>query len=243
MAYVVMMLSRLLAVILKPACLAFVGLATLGAVPALALSYRLVDADFPNCKGECPKVIVASGTISQNEHLQLFAFLEQSLGRGKVAQILVIESPGGFTAGGLALGYALRKLKMSVIVGRWTGDTLTGQSGLTSGTCASACVFALAGGTSRYFVSGSRVGVHRAHTGTAVLDPITRQPVNATVDHESGHAFFRQFFRSMGVDNGVVEKLAATRSESMYWFSPAEMSRFRLARDSSRRGASERKRR
>jgi hypothetical protein len=244
MAYIAMMLNRFFRAIFRPGCLALSAAAMLWAAPATALSYRLVDADFPNCKGECPKVIVASGTISQNEHLQLFAFLEQSLGRGKVAQILVIESPGGFTAGGLALGYALRKLKMSVIVGRWTGDTLTGQSGLTSGTCASACVFALAGGTSRYFVTGSRVGVHRAHTGTAVLDPTTRLPVNATVDHESGHAFFRQFFRSMGVDNGVVEKLAATGSESMYWFSPGEMSRLRLARDSSARPTGgERKRR
>jgi hypothetical protein len=238
-----MMLNRFLDAIVRPGCLAISAAAMLWAAPASALSYRLVDADFPNCKGECPKVIVASGTISQNEHLQLFAFLEQSLERGKVAQILVIESPGGFTAGGLALGYALRKLKMSVIVGRWTGEALTGQSGLTPGTCASACVFALAGGTSRYFVSGSRVGVHRAHTGTPVLDPTTRLPVNATVDHESGHIFFRQFFRTMGVDNGVVDKLAATGSESMYWFSPAELSKLRLARDSSARPAKERKRR
>lgn len=238
-----MILSRFFDAISRSGCLAIGAAALLWAAPASALSYRLVDADFPNCKGECPKVIVASGTIGQNEHLQLFSFLERSLGRGKVAQILVIESPGGFTAGGLALGYALRKLKMSVIVGRWTGDTLTGQRGLTSGTCASACVFALAGGTSRYFVTGSRVGVHRAHTGTTVLDPITRQSMNATVDHESGHAFFRQFFRSMGVDNGVVAKLAETRSESMYWFSPAEMSQYRLARDSSSRPTGERKRR
>ncbi len=243
MAYIVMMLNRFLDGIARRTCLAIGAAAVLWATPAAALSYRLVDADFPNCKGECPKVIVASGTISQNEHLQLFAFLEQSLGHGKVAQILVIESPGGFTAGGLALGYALRKLKMSVIVGRWTGESLTGKSGLTSGTCASACVFALAGGTSRYFVTGSRVGVHRAHTGTAVLDPTTRLPVNATVDHESGHAFFRQFFRTMGVDNGVVEKLAATQSESMYWFSPDEMSRYRLARDSSAGPTGEGKRR
>jgi hypothetical protein len=47
----------------------------------------------------------------------------------------------------------------------------------------------------------------------------------------------------MGVDNGVVEKLAATGSESMYWFSPAEMSRLRLAKDSSARPTGERKRR
>jgi hypothetical protein len=119
-----MMLNRFLGAISRFTCLALCAAAMLWASPASALSYRLVDANFPGCKGECPKVIVASGTISQNEHIQLLAFLEQSLGRGKVAQILVIESPGGFTAGGLALGYALRKLKMSVIVGRWTGEAL-----------------------------------------------------------------------------------------------------------------------
>lgn len=237
------MLNRFSRAIIQSLPVGLLATLLLGAAPALALSYRLVDADFPNCQGECPKVIVASGTIGQNEHLQLLGFLEQSMQGGRVAQILVIESPGGFTAGGLALGYALRKLKMAVIVGRWSGDTLTVQTGLTPATCASACVFALAGGTSRYFVTGSRVGVHRAHTGTTVLDPMTRRPVNATIDHESGHDFFRKFFRSMGVDANVVTKLAATESESMYWFSPAELGQYKLARDSSARPAGGKKKR
>lgn len=231
------MLNLFVRTMFRPVSLAFALAVLFWGAPVSALSYRLVDADFPNCKGACPKVIVASGTIGQNEHLQLLSFVEQAMQGGKVAQILVIESPGGFTAGGLALGHALRQLKMSVIVGRWSGDTLTVQTGLTPATCASACVFALAGGTSRYFVTGSKVGVHRAHTGTTVLDPTTRRPVNATVDHDSGHAFFRQFFRTMGVDTGVVTKLAATESESMYWFSPAEMGQYKLARDSSTRAA------
>lgn len=212
------------------------------ALPALAMSYRLVDADLPGCAGSCPKVIVASGTIGQNEHVQFLNFLRQSLQQGAVAQVMVLESPGGFTIGGLALAQVLRKLKVSVIVGGWAGGTVTRQGGLRPGTCASACVFALAGGASRYYVSGSRVGVHRSHSGTVVLDPTTRSPVNASVDHEKSHAIFRQFFGSMGVDQRIVSKIEQTPPSSIYWLTAAEMTQFRLARDSSTRSGSARRR-
>lgn len=225
----------------------FAAASLLGAVfmasPASALSYRLADAELPGCKGPCPKVVVATGTIGQNEHAELVSFLDEAMKSDRVAEVILIDSPGGFTVGAMTMAYVLRKLKMTVIVGRWTGDTITPTGGLTSGTCASACVFTLSGGTSRYFVAGSRVGVHRQHTGRQVLDPTTRKPVNATVDYESGFDLYRKFFASLGVDGpGVVAKLSKTPSEDMYWFSPEEMAKHRIARDVSTRGQGGRKR-
>jgi hypothetical protein len=212
-----------------------IALMLAGAQSASALSYQLVDADLPNCRGNCPKVLVATGTIRQNEHVQLAAFIDEALKTERVGQVIVIDSPGGFTLGGAYLGSLLRKLKMTVIVGRWTGEPITRGGGLTSGTCASACVLVLSGGTSRYFVTGSRVGVHRSHTGPTVLDPITRQAINATVDHDNVKEAYASFFKMMGIDAGLASKMDATPSESMYWLSPAEMGRYRLARDSSQR--------
>ncbi|CAN1557755.1 COG3904 Predicted periplasmic protein [Rhabdaerophilaceae bacterium] len=216
--------------------------ALLGVLPASALSYQLADADLPNCKGNCPKVVVATGTISQNEHVQLAAFLDRSMKSDRVGQVLVIDSPGGFTLGGAYMGTLLRRMKMTVIVGRWTGGAITTQSGLRAGTCASACVLVLSGGASRYFVNGSRVGVHRSHTGPVVLDPLTREAVNATVDHDNVKEAYASFFKLMGIDQGLASKMDATPSESMYWLSSQEMAKFRLAIDTSARSNTKKKR-
>jgi hypothetical protein len=205
---------------------------------AHALTYRLAEARLAGCKGECAKFIVATGTLGQTEHLKLLEFLDEAFKDSRVARVLIIDSPGGFTGGGLYLGFAARQLKITMIVGSWSGEPITHESGLGPGTCASACTFALAGGTERYFVTGSRIGVHRQHRGAQVLDPTTRQPLNGTIDYDAGYALYRKFFSAMGIDSaGVVAKLAATPSESMYWFSPAELGKLRIARDLSKRGA------
>jgi hypothetical protein len=218
--------------------LAGVGLALIaGTGAAHALNYRLAEARLPGCKDQCAKFIVATGTLGQTEHLKLIEFLEDAFKDSRVARVMIIDSPGGFTSGGLYLGHAARKLKITMIVGRWSGEPITQESGLGPGTCASACTFALTGGSERYFVSGSRIGVHRQHLGAQVLDPTTRQPINGTIDHEAGYAYFHKFFKEMGVDSpGIVSKIAATPSEKMYWFSTTELSRLRIARDLSSRG-------
>lgn len=201
---------------------------------ASALSYRLVDAQLPGCGSNCPKVVVATGTIRSEEHFFFTEFMKQAMETERVSNLLVIDSPGGFVVGSQILGYLLRQLKMTVIVGRWTGDTITPSNGLTSGTCASACVFTLSGGTKRHYVAGSRIGVHRQHTGRQVLDPLTRKPVNASVDYESGFELYRKFFGSLGLDgSGIVAKLSRTPSEEMYWFAPGELQSYRIATDVS----------
>ncbi|MCA0401139.1 MAG: hypothetical protein LCH38_10025 [Proteobacteria bacterium] len=199
---------------------------------ASALSYRLIDADLPNCKGPCPKVIVVSGTIGQNEYLQFISFLKDANASHRLSSTVLIESPGGFRGDGAILGILLRKLKMKVIVARPTGNVVTANSGLAPATCASACVLVLAGGTSRFFVPGSRVGVHRSHTGRAVLDPATRKNVSGTVDHAANVEQHVQFFRTMGVDPQLSKVIDDTPSETIRWLTPEEMKRYRLAQPS-----------
>lgn len=200
------------------------------ASPGHAMSYRLVEADLPGCAGNCPMIIHASGTIQQNEHLLFADFVSNSVRASRLSSIVVVESPGGFNAGAAALGMMLRKLNMSVIVGRPAGGAVTRSTGLTSGTCASACVLVLAGGKNRYFVPGSRVGVHRAHTGPEVRDPLTRTVVSGTLQHDDIRDAYSRYFRQMGVDQSLSMVMDKTPSESMYWLSPAEMGKFRLAK-------------
>lgn len=192
------------------------------------MSYQLIDADLPSCKGACPKVIFASGTIGQNEYLQFASFIEEASKKVKLSSLLLIESPGGFRGGAAGLGVLLRKTKMKVMVGRPTGAVVTATSGLTGATCASACVLVLAGGVSRSYVPGSRIGVHRSHTGQDVLDPITRQKVNGTVNHDANVDQHTQFFKLMGIDPALAQVINATPAETMRWLNADELKRYRV---------------
>ena len=202
---------------------------------ARGMSYSLIDADLPSCNGGCPKIIAATGTIQQNEHLLFSQFVGSIPKEERLSRLMVIESPGGFNIGAASLGVLLRKLKMTVIVGRPAGGTVTQSAGLTSATCASACVLVLAGGSSRFYVNGSRVGVHRASSGPEVRDPLTRELVNAKVNHDDVKTAYSSFFRQMGVDQGLASVMDRTESEGMHWLSPAELDRFRLARSAAKR--------
>jgi hypothetical protein len=214
---------------------AFVAAFSIFSTAASAMTYRLVEANLPMCKGQCPGVIVASGTIGQQEHLRFAQFVDENLKQGRVSRVVVIESPGGFNVGAASLGMLLRRLNMTVIVGRWTGETITTTTGLQPSVCASACVLTLAGGKTRFFTPGSRVGVHRSHTGPTVLDPVTRQQVNGTVDNTNVKAAYASFFRQMGVSQGLADVMDKTDSSSMYWLSEQEMARFKLAQNASSR--------
>jgi hypothetical protein len=209
------------------------GMLAFGAGAAQAMTYRLVEADLPGCGESCPKIIHASGTIQQNEHVLFAEFVADAARSHKLSSLVVVESPGGFNAGAAALGLMLRKLRMSVIVGRPAGGSVTRSSGLTAATCASACVLVLAGGKDRFFVPGSRVGVHRAHTGPEVRDPLTRGVVSGQLEHSAIKDAYSRYFRQMGIDQSLSQVMDKTPSESMYWLSPAEMSKFRLAKTTS----------
>lgn len=198
--------------------------------PSFALDYRLADAVLPGCKADCPKIIIATGTIGQEEHLRLAVFIDEQAARSKLSKMLIIDSLGGFTAGGVYLGLILRKLKMTVVVGRWDGSPITVSSGLMPGSCASACVLALAGGTNRFIVPTSKVGVHRSHTGPEVLDPMTKTALNGKLDYEQSKNVLSKFFAMMGVSSALAQVADQTPSETIHWLSPAELNKFRLAK-------------
>lgn len=200
---------------------------------AAAMSYRLLDVDLPTCKGPCPKVISASGTIGQDEYLQFIGFVKEAGAVHKISSTVLVESPGGFLGGGVGLGILLRKLKMKVMVGRPTGGLLTATSGVGPATCASACVLVLAGGASRSFAPGSRVGVHRSHRGREVLDPATRKNLTGTVDHNATADLHIRYFKMMGVDPQLSKVIDDTPAETIRWLTPEEMKRYRLAQGSA----------
>lgn len=218
---------------LRMVLVAGLAAAFLPAVPASAMSYRLLEADLPGCSGACPMIIVASGTIQENEHHLFADFIESSSKTAKLSSMLVMESPGGFFGGAAVLGMMVRKLKMTVVIGRPIGTTVTRETGLTSATCASACVIVLAGGQSRLYVTGSRIGVHRSHMGQLVRDPSSREVVSGTIEHGEVRNAYNRYFKTMGINPTLTAVIDKTPSESIHWLSPQELSKYRLARDAS----------
>lgn len=196
---------------------------------AAALSYTLVEADHPSCKGPCPKVIAASGTIGQEEYLEFFAFLKDARSRHRISNTMLLESRGGFVSGAMVLGVLLRKLGMDVVVARPAGGPITRHSGVSPATCASACVLALVGGRKRSYVRGSQIGVHHPHLGPEVLDPVTRKPINGVMDEDRSRYVHARYFKMMGIDQKLWQLIEGTASNDIRWMTPDDLRRYRVA--------------
>ncbi len=195
--------------------------------PARAMTYSLAAYDVASCQPRCPSIIVAEGAIGLNEEQTFLSFIRQSFANGPVSNLVLIHSEGGYGGGGVKLGYVLRRLKMSVAVGR-TGGSISTTGGVTNGYCLSACVFALAGGTKRFVLAGSKVGVHSGSAGAQVRDPLGSGTINARIDFDQINVSLGRFYKSMGVSAQLAELGGQIPSEKIYLLSPQELVKFRV---------------
>jgi hypothetical protein len=87
------------------------------------------------------------------------ARLEQFIVANKVPgrSMVILNSPGGSLAGGMALGRVLRKYDLRTDV----GVQKAGEREHVPGSCFSSCTLAYVGGTFRFLTRGSQFGVHR----------------------------------------------------------------------------------
>src|SRR6202012_2500846 len=86
--------------------------------------------------------------------------LEQFIASNKVPResMVILNSPGGSLAGGMALGRVIRKYNLRTDVGIQKSPESTDYS---VGECFSACTLAYVGGSFRWLRRGSSFGVHR----------------------------------------------------------------------------------
>jgi len=122
------------------------------------------------------------------------ALNEARLGRDG---LVVLSSPGGNLDQSVFMGEAIRARGLTTAVGKVDGD-----GRLRPSYCASACVFAFAGGASRLGVPGSILGVHR-FTTTATGPDIVAQTQRTT-------GLILGYMTRMGVSPKVVELMSAT---------------------------------
>ena len=215
---------------------------------ASAMSYSVVSL------GPGRSAIAAEGQIDVDEGRRFASFLVGVANTGgAVPRTLLIHSPGGVVEGSMQLGLVLRQLGYGVMVARARRDA-DGRPVLTAGGCASACVYALMGGTRRHVPGQSRVFVHRPRTVVVDNGRELLPPTFKATDSDQRFSFVRSYTRAMGVDPGLVDLTYGVPHEKNRLLSPAEVSTFRLSGGgavsrssaSSQRGAktrAERKRR
>jgi hypothetical protein len=124
------------------------------------------------CGSNCNEWVSARGTIVPQTARDFEAFTRT---RDITGKVLVLESNGGSTIAGLALGRAFRRLNLTVAVGRTVmlpADSSGEQRATYSprAVCASMCPFVLLGGARRYVAPEARILVHQIWPGAARAD-------------------------------------------------------------------------
>jgi len=134
--------------------------------------------------------------------------------------VVLLSSPGGNLNQSIIMGENIRARGLATAVG--TIDT-AGQ--IRPGSCASACVTAFAGGTARYGIDGSRLGVHRFTTrGGGSDDPVA--------DTQRTTGMVLSYLTRMGVSSSLVEAMSATAD--IRWLDPQEATAMKLVTASAR---------
>jgi hypothetical protein len=197
---------------------------------AQAMSFSFVPIVIGNCTTDCPKAIVAQGTMQFDDIGTLVETIKAGIARDKnIRPVVILSSNGGNLAAGIEIGRVFRAIKATVIVGR----AVPAGAGYTlaPGGCASACVYSLMGGARRIVPEGSRVGVHWASapvpqvfSGNVVLP----DPGRRSSDDED-EVRLRQFMRSMGVKPDFARFIRNVPNSGMHVMTSQEIARFGLA--------------
>jgi hypothetical protein len=138
----------------------------------------------------------------------------------KSGDVVLITSPGGDLGQSVIMGEVIRARGLVTAVG--TADA-AGQ--IRPGSCASACVFVYAGGTVRYDIGGSRLGVHRFTTsGAGQGDPVA--------DTQRVTGLVLGYLKRMGVSASLVEAMSAT--SDIRWLDAREATAMNLVTAAAR---------
>jgi hypothetical protein len=161
--------------------------------------------------------VFASGSIDGGATQRLKNFIENN----NVDDALIIfNSTGGSLAEGLRLGEYIRENGFSTAVGTPDGN---GDREF-EGVCASSCVYAFAGGTSRFFYGKKeKLGLHQFYKdGNNEADLGDAQMLSSMLI---------SYLQRMGVDYRAFVVASSVPGDSIYWLTPKEASELNLSND------------
>ncbi|MGJ4927262.1 hypothetical protein ACQR1I_18615 [Bradyrhizobium sp. HKCCYLS2038] len=146
--------------------------------------------------GEPRAVLAVSGEIGPAAAIWLRARIDDA--HLKPGDVVLLSSPGGSLDQGVLMGEIIRAHGLATAVG-----VADNGGRVRPGSCASACVFAFAGGQVRYGLGGSALGVHR-FTSAA-------QGADAVADTQRVTGAILGYMTRMGVSSEVIEAMSRTR--------------------------------
>jgi hypothetical protein len=111
--------------------------------------------------------------------------------------VILLSSPGGDVNQALIMGETIRSRGLVTAVG-----IANAPGHIKPSYCASACVLVYAGGTTRYGIEGSALGVHRFVTTSSGRDPVAETQRTAGI--------VLSYMTKMGVSSSVVEAMSQT---------------------------------
>jgi hypothetical protein len=91
---------------------------------------------------------------------------------------------------------------------------------VTSGICASACVYAFAGGRGRYYAGANRLGIHQFYSQGNDIGNGTSQEISGMLV---------AYLQRMGVDALAFSASTSVRPNDIFWLSTSEASRRHLS--------------
>jgi hypothetical protein len=160
------------------------------------------------------RAVAIHGTIGAASATWLREQLDEA--RLAAGDVVLLSSPGGNLDQAMIMGEIIRSRGLATAVG--TSDS---SGRVRRSYCASACVLVYAGGSPRYGIEGSVLGVHRFTNSLPGRDPV------ADAQRITGRVL--NYMRNMGVSSAVVEAMSATRD--VRWLEPAEALKMTLITD------------
>jgi hypothetical protein len=165
----------------------------------------------------------AEGEITDETPEAFRAYLREN----GVGYSLSLDSPGGNLGAAIALGRLFREEGIRTSVGRSAPmpDMPQYDQLIDGGTCESACVFALIGGTSRQADSGE-LGVHQFHSpdGQNIPTAATQQIMGQLV----------LYLIEMGISAELLTLASRIPGNQMHYLTEAELARLGISTASSR---------
>jgi hypothetical protein len=189
------------------------------------------------CGTSCKVFVSAAGAITADTPRNFLVFAQ---GRDLAGATIAIDSDGGSVLGAIALGRAIRKLKLVTTVGRLVDSPADGQNDQRAvfspnADCESMCAFVLLGGVQRSVPADARVMVHQIWLGDRREDP-TAASYSAEdlvlVQRDIGR--LAQYTAEMGASVDLLDlALRIPPWEPMHALTRDELKRTRLVTDES----------
>ncbi|WP_103875498.1 hypothetical protein [Bosea lathyri] len=146
-------------------------------------------------------------------------------------QRIVLNSGGGNVIGGIRLGEIIRKNGFRTAVSKTVKTANFSEP--SPGICASACVFALAGGIERDASEGSRVGVHQMGVDFVRLygdKPVSIEDLTQNFSMpQKALSLVLTHFISMGIAPSIIEMMNEKKADEMKWLTIEEIRRANIA--------------